>query len=268
MNSSLYLKETITPELRTKLAKYAKGNDEWRKTMFKPFMSNRQSFLVRTEDGRHICEPNPDFGVDKIIERMLPLINGDRELAQEIIVKEHRKKPDIEFSELLNLVKTELRKKQPAMTTGMREQYIPRRTYSSQRPMEPHVEEKSATDIFLEQQRAIRDAKIRKAMKAFEKYDLKSVNKKCDDGTYIIYEGQRTINGISVDINNEGDVLLKQALEYKPDIPPKVAAMINSWFKYYPDGILKAYEVARMTLRWNPNASLDEIGIAIKESFK
>ena len=44
--------------------------------------------------------------------------------------------------------------------------------------------------------------------------------------------------------------------------------MIESMFKYCEEGIPKAQEVAKKYLEKHPNATLEEIGIAIKEATK
>ena len=264
--NSVYLKEAISPELKAKFDKYAKNSI---KEFLKPCMPNEKMIRVMQADGKMVFELNPDFGVDKIIEKMLPLLNGDKELAKEIIVKEHRKNPDISFQELLDLVQQKLKTKQTAMTTGMREQYIPRnRIY---RPEVTEMsEEEAATDIWREQQRLLNlyAAKIKQALKDYAAYDLKKVSKEGPNGTRIIYEGQNTIAGKCVDIDEHGNVLVKIALEYVPDIPDIVKAMINRWFKPYTTARAQAYDVASSVIKKNPNASLDEIGIAIKESFR
>ena len=98
-------------------------------------------------------------------------------------------------------------------------------------------------------------------------YDLKKVSINKDDH-HIIYEGQRTIAGKSVDITDKGDVLVKIALEWEPDLPDSIKEMIKKWFKPYTPQRAKAYRIALDILHTNPNATIDEIGIAIKENFK
>ena len=265
----IYLK-TISNELKAEISKFTeKGNKEWRKKMFTPCLPNRQTVLVKYADGRTVCERNPDFGVDKLIEKMLPLVNGDRELAKELIVKEHRKNPDIDFQELLSLVQGKLKSKQSAMTTGMREQYVPRRTFKHETPKV--VEERSQMDRLWEEKQRLANlyaARIKQALHDYAAYDLRKVSKEGPNGTHIIYEGQKTIAGKSVDIDEQGNVLVKIALEYIPNIPKSVKQMIDRWFKPYTPQRAKAYEIAASILKKNPNASLDEIGIAIKESFR
>ena len=159
-------------------------------------------------------------------------------------------------------------KQQSPMITSMREQYIPQRTLKPQAP--EAVKKESSTDVHWdEQQRLLKlyAVRIKKALIAYAAYDLKKVDKNVD-GNHIIYEGQRIIAGKSVDITDKGDVVVKIALENTPDLPENVIEMIDTMFKYDPQHKSRAREIARQVLKYNPYASLDEIGIAIKESFR
>ena len=267
---SISFNKELSSELRAFIDKYAeKDAKNLRKEFFTPCMPNEQYLRVKQANGSLVFVRNEDFGVDKIIEKMLPLVNGDKELAKEIIVKEHRNNPDIDFKELLDLVRQKLKAKQTAMTTGIREQYIPRRTYKPESP--EVVEERSRIERIWDEQQRIANlyaARIKQALNEYAAYDLKKVSKEGPNGTRIIYEGQRTIAGKSVDIDEHGNVLVKIALEYVPDIPDNVITMIHRWFKPYTIERAKAYDVASSVIKKNPNATLDEIGIAIKESFR
>ena len=167
------------------------------------------------------------------------------------------------------LTKEETQQKQQSpMITSMREQYIPQRTLKPQTP--EAVKKERSTDVHWdEQQRLLKlyAVRIKKALNAYAAYDLKKVDKNVD-GNHIIYEGQRTIAGKSVDITDKGDVVVKIALENTPDLPENVIEMIDTMFKYGPQHKSRAREIARQVLKYNPYASLDEIGIAIKESFR
>ena len=47
-------------------------------------------------------------------------------------------------------------------------------------------------------------------------------------------------------------------------IPNKVEQMIHSMLRHFPDSIPKAEAIAKDVLAKNPNATLEEIGTAIK----
>lgn len=227
-------------------------------------------FFRQTEKEKMMNFLSENYGIE--LERKNTSIESENEA---ISIKEDNNGVSVyvgqrgEFIPTFCLAKKEAQQKQQSpMVTSMREQYIPQRTLKPQIP--EAVEEESLTDVLWDEQQRLLElyaARIKKALTAYAAYDLKKVNKNVD-GNHIIYEGQRTIAGKSVDITDKGDVVVKIALEYTPDLPENVIKMIDTMFKYGPQHKSRAREIARQVLKYNPYASLDEIGIAIKESFR
>ena len=207
---------------------------------------------------------NPDYGVDKLLEGLVPLFPGDKELISELIIKEHRNNPNLGFNELYGIIEKRLKQRQIGMTTGLREQFMPR-DYGI---VSKNITGNSILDTI--------QYKIAKALRDFAQYDLKKVDK-VKDGVRIIYEGQKTINGKCVDIDIKGNVLVKAAESIKPNIPPtkvpsslfspNMIEAIDNMFRLRPDKKQAAYSIAMDALKKNPSASIEDILSAIKHEM-
>lgn len=242
----------------SQLERYAKG-----------VLPKREFIPVKTAEGISFTK-NSDHGVDKLLESLVPLFPGDKEFISELIIKEHRNNPNLGFNELYRIVEKRLNQRQIGMTTGLREQFVPRDCGA--------VSKMSGNSILDTIQH-----KIAKALRDFAQYDLKKVDK-VKDGVRIIYEGQKTINGKSVDIDIKGNVLVKTAMPVKPNIPPiavpsalpremnvelpsNLRGMIDNMFRLCPDKKSDAYRIATDALKKNPSASIEDILTAIKHEM-